>query len=164
MICSVEEKTATAQYEHLNGAYFRYNDTLYVATTDISKGDTIVPNVNCRTTDVASSLTSKYFDISAGANDYVTLLSATARIVGPHLAMMRLQMHLKQAMTTGVVINWTNWTGIPSTAYEVTYGVMENPENQYLGTAGVSGDRVTLGFGTNVSTDNDIYTRILFTF
>lgn len=75
MICSVEEKTATAQYEHLTGAYFRYNDTLYVATTDISKGDTIVPNVNCRTTDVATSLPTirNLGSVSIGSSDYFTL-------------------------------------------------------------------------------------------
>lgn len=70
MICSVEEKTATAQYEHLTGAYFRYNDTLYVATTYISKGDTIVPNVNCRTTDVATSLGLERVDISCTSDSF----------------------------------------------------------------------------------------------
>ena len=83
MICSVEEKTATAQYEHLTGAYFRYNDTLYVATTDIGKGDTIVPNVNCRTTDVASSIGYKQLDFSLNSNDYFTSELCYCYVVGP---------------------------------------------------------------------------------
>ena len=79
MICSVEEKSATAQYEHLTGAYFRYNDTLYVTTTDIRKGDTIVPNVNCRTTDVASEFDRDIHDFSPSlkSNDHFSL----ARVV-----------------------------------------------------------------------------------
>lgn len=56
MVCALEEPTATAKYEHKVDGYFRFNDTLYVATKLISIGDTIVPNVNCRTTDIVSEL------------------------------------------------------------------------------------------------------------
>lgn len=36
------------------GSYFRYNDVLYVATSDIAIHDVIVPNTNCEATNVAT--------------------------------------------------------------------------------------------------------------
>lgn len=56
MVCAIEEASATAKYAHAVGEFFRYNDTLYVTTVAIGVGDTIVPNVNCKTTDVVSQL------------------------------------------------------------------------------------------------------------
>ena len=56
MICAIEEGSATASYAHAVGEYFRYNDTLYITTVAISVGDTIVPDVNCSTTDIVSRL------------------------------------------------------------------------------------------------------------
>lgn len=56
MVCALEEPTATAKYYHKVGSYFRYNNTLYVTTVIIAVGETIVPNVNCRTTDVVNEL------------------------------------------------------------------------------------------------------------
>ena len=38
------------------GSYFRYNDVLYVATSDIAIHDVIVPNTNCEATNVATEL------------------------------------------------------------------------------------------------------------
>lgn len=77
MVCAINEPTATAQYEHLTGAYFRYNNTLYIATEDISKGDTIVPNVNCRTTDVTTVLQPQDLgSISIESSDWCTVKDA----------------------------------------------------------------------------------------
>ena len=56
MICAIEEGSATASYAHAVGEYFRYNDTLYITTVAINVGDTIVPDVNCSTTDIVSKL------------------------------------------------------------------------------------------------------------
>lgn len=57
MICAVDEGTAQiATVAVSEGDYFRYNDVLYVATDDIAIGDTIVPNTNCRATNVATEL------------------------------------------------------------------------------------------------------------
>ena len=57
MICAVDEGTAqVASVKVDEGEFFRYNDVLYVATDDIAVGDTIVPNTNCRATNVASEL------------------------------------------------------------------------------------------------------------
>lgn len=57
MICAVDEGTAqVASVAVSEGNYFRYNDVLYMATTDIAVGDTIVPNTNCRATNVATEL------------------------------------------------------------------------------------------------------------
>lgn len=38
------------------GTYFRYNDVLYRVTQAIAVGDTIVPNVNCNATNVATEI------------------------------------------------------------------------------------------------------------
>lgn len=57
MICAVDEGTAqVATVAVSEGDYFRYNDVLYIATDDIAIGDTIVPNTNCRATNVATEL------------------------------------------------------------------------------------------------------------
>ena len=56
MICAIEEGSATASYAHEIGSYFRYNDTLYITTVPINVGDTIVPDVNCSTTDIVTRL------------------------------------------------------------------------------------------------------------
>ena len=56
MICAIEEGSATASYAHEIGSYFRYNDTLYITTVPINVGDTIVPDVNCSTTDIVTQL------------------------------------------------------------------------------------------------------------
>lgn len=57
MICAVDEGTAQVATVAVNaGQYFRYNDVLYMATSNIAVGDTIVPNTNCRATNVASEL------------------------------------------------------------------------------------------------------------
>ena len=59
MICAVDEGTAqVATVAVQEGKYFRYNDVLYMATADIAIGDTIVPNTNCRATNVATELES----------------------------------------------------------------------------------------------------------
>lgn len=59
MICAVDEGTAqVASVAVTSGHYFRYNDVLYIATADIAVGDTIVPNTNCRATNVATELES----------------------------------------------------------------------------------------------------------
>lgn len=59
MICAVDEGTAqVATVAVSSGDYFRYNDVLYMATANIAVGDTIVPNTNCRATNVATELAS----------------------------------------------------------------------------------------------------------
>lgn len=52
MITAYEEETATASMSHNVGDYFRYNNVLYITTITIRVGDTIVPDVNCRSTNV----------------------------------------------------------------------------------------------------------------
>ena len=70
MICARDEGTAQIATRAVNkDEYFRYNDVLYIATADIAIGDTIVPNTNCKATNVATVLE----EISSGgevtAND-----------------------------------------------------------------------------------------------
>lgn len=55
-ICAIEEASATAAYVHLNGEFFWYNDTLYKATANIAIGQQIVPDTNCKTTNITTEL------------------------------------------------------------------------------------------------------------
>lgn len=57
MICAVDEGTAQVATVPVNeGDYFRYNDVLYIATANIAIDDTIIPNTNCKATNVATEL------------------------------------------------------------------------------------------------------------
>lgn len=55
-ICSIEESSATAAYPHLTGDFFWYNDTLYKVADNIAVGQQIVPDTNCRTTNITTEL------------------------------------------------------------------------------------------------------------
>lgn len=55
-ICSIEEASATAAYPHNTGEFFWYNDTLYKATANIAIGQQIVPDTNCKTTNITTEL------------------------------------------------------------------------------------------------------------
>ena len=55
-ICSIEEPSATAIYQHLKDTFFWYNDTLYKAIVNISIGQQIVPDTNCTTTNITTEL------------------------------------------------------------------------------------------------------------
>lgn len=58
MIEAKDEGTAQVATVPVNaGEYFRYNDVLYIATQNIAVDDTIVPNTNCRATNVGTELT-----------------------------------------------------------------------------------------------------------
>lgn len=52
MITAYEEASATASRRYEVGDYFRYNDVLYITTVVIAQGSTIVPDVNCESTNV----------------------------------------------------------------------------------------------------------------
>lgn len=57
MIEAKDEGTAQVATVAVNaGQYFRYNDVLYMATQNIAVGATIVPNTNCRATNVGTEL------------------------------------------------------------------------------------------------------------
>lgn len=56
MITAYNEPTATSTHAYTAGDYFIYNDVLYQATSSIAIGDTIVPDSNCTTTNVATEL------------------------------------------------------------------------------------------------------------
>lgn len=57
MIEAKDEGTAqVATVAVTSGEYFRYNDVLYIATQNIAVGDTIVPNTNCRATNIGTEL------------------------------------------------------------------------------------------------------------
>lgn len=57
MIEAKDEGTAQVATIAVNkGEYFRYNDVLYIATQNIAVGATIVPNTNCKATNVGTEL------------------------------------------------------------------------------------------------------------
>lgn len=57
MIVAKDEGTAqVAIVAVAKGEYFRYNDVLYIATKAIGVGNTIVPNTNCKATNVGTEL------------------------------------------------------------------------------------------------------------
>ena len=90
MICAVDEGTAqVAAVAVSEGNYFRYNDVLYIATSDIAVGDTIIPNTNCRATNVATELVSagqKVGDLSSlqttTKTDLVSAVNEVLSLVG----------------------------------------------------------------------------------
>lgn len=56
MITAYKQASATASRNYAIGDYFIYNDVLYKATQNIASGATIVPNTNCRATNVGTEL------------------------------------------------------------------------------------------------------------
>lgn len=56
MITAKEVPTAQSDQRILVDEWFRYNGVLYVCTVQIEIGDTIVPNVNCRATNIESEM------------------------------------------------------------------------------------------------------------
>lgn len=56
MFCPLEVTTAQSDIAVATGRLFRYNGVIYVATTDIAIGDTIVPNTNCTATNMEEEL------------------------------------------------------------------------------------------------------------
>lgn len=76
MITAVDEGTAqVATVAVSEGKYFRYNDVLYIATTNIAVGDTIVPNTNCRATNVGTELEAQAEDIAEVKSDLAEIES-----------------------------------------------------------------------------------------
>ena len=74
MIESKDEGTAQVAVVSVNeGEYFRYNDVLYIATQDIAVDDTIVPNTNCRATNVGTELETLAGDIDDAKADITAL-------------------------------------------------------------------------------------------
>ena len=54
---ATSESSATAQYVHEKGEYFRLNDTLYQAIVKINVGDAIVVGTNCEVAVIGNDLT-----------------------------------------------------------------------------------------------------------
>lgn len=70
MVTAVDEGTAQVASVAVNkDKYFRYNNVLYMATQNISVGDTIVPNSNCRATNVGTELESQAGEINEVKSD-----------------------------------------------------------------------------------------------
>lgn len=82
MIEAVDEGTAqVATIAVSTGNYFRYNDVLYIATDNIAIGDTIVPNTNCKATNVGTELTELKSDLSSKQNKTDNTLNTTSKTV-----------------------------------------------------------------------------------
>lgn len=77
MIEAKDEGTAQVATVAVNkGEYFRYNDVLYLATQNIGVGTTIIPNTNCRATNVGTELKEINSDLK-GATVLLTFASTT---------------------------------------------------------------------------------------
>lgn len=77
MIEAKDEGTAQVATVAVNkGEYFRYNDVLYMATQNIAVGTTIVPNTNCRATNVGTELKQINSDLK-GTSVLLTLAGTT---------------------------------------------------------------------------------------
>ena len=70
MFCPLEEASAEADVRVDNRRMFRYNGVLYRATDDIAIGDTIVPNTNCRATNMEYELDTFTPTVEAGDVTY----------------------------------------------------------------------------------------------
>lgn len=69
MITAREVPTAQSDQRLLVGEWFRYNGVLYVCTVQIEIGDTIVPNVNCRATNIESEMPSSPTPVGPSEGD-----------------------------------------------------------------------------------------------
>ena len=65
MITDKEVSQAQSDVEVAEDEWFRYNGVLYVATTAIHIGDTIVPNTNCRATNIEDEMPSGFTPTAA---------------------------------------------------------------------------------------------------
>ena len=59
MVCAYNEASAISTHNYDVGKYFIYNDIMYRCTEAIAVGDTIIPNTNCK----ASNITTEILDI-----------------------------------------------------------------------------------------------------
>lgn len=66
-----EGAAATSTRSYSIGDYFIYNDVLYIATAAIAIGDTIIPNTNCRATNVTTEVSTLNTAVS-GLGDILT--------------------------------------------------------------------------------------------
>ena len=80
MIVAKDEGTAqVATVAVAVGEYFRYNDVLYIATQSIAVGDTIVPNTNCKATNVGTELNQLNNDLNDVPKRFYIDVSVTAK-------------------------------------------------------------------------------------
>lgn len=56
MVVAYNEASATSTHAYVIDDPFIYNDVLYIATDAIAVGDTIVPNTNCRATNIMTEI------------------------------------------------------------------------------------------------------------
>jgi hypothetical protein len=78
MITDKEVTQAQSDVEVTEGEWFRYNGTLYVATQAIHIGDTIIPNTNCRATNIEDEMTGSGSTVTAADVTYDNTASQLA--------------------------------------------------------------------------------------
>lgn len=152
MITAYEEATATSSRAYNVGDPFRYNGVLYIATEAIGAGDTIVPNVNCRATNVTTEINQVYdvidntSELSGTVNDtYVDTLAGSFTKVG-NMVMVALDLGL-------------NGTEIPANTTICTLsgiGTVSSNEAPYLVGRGANVCNVSLKRNTGDSTLIDV--------
>lgn len=135
MVCAVEETSATAKYAHEVGGFFRYNDTLYITTVKIGVGDTIVPNVNCKTTDVVTQLPSLEYlgSVSVGSNDHFAYKDGSSYRYG-NVVMISFGLTITASVNKGVAYD----IQLEDVPFPLMYaGTRDDAINYYLSPRGV---------------------------
>lgn len=102
MICAYNESSATSTHAYAVDDYFIYNDVLYRAIQPIAIGDTIVPDTNCTTTNVASELKTKVIATVEG-DGIITYAEAFARLYNMASFNVNRQYELVRISTAGNV-------------------------------------------------------------
>lgn len=138
MIVAKDEGTAqVATVAVAEGEYFRYNDVLYIATQAIAVGDTIVPNTNCKATNVGTELNQLNNDLSGlEKHTPVTVLNPTVGTnITSHIVATRCNNLL-------AITGYFQVTGSITNGMLFNFGNLNIPVTQggfLIGTAGTSG-------------------------
>lgn len=159
MIEAKDEGTAqVATVAVAAGEYFRYNDVLYIATTNIAVGDTIVPNTNCRATNVGTELEGLAEDIAEVKSDLDDVEEDLFGVSDTAYDYMRLFYNKKTKLVHGwytrkvAASNGTNIFSISEhkpTTNIITYGIGHN------GNGNITYGKLTIASSTGAVTINN---------
>ena len=135
-----EGAAATSTRAYAVGDYFIYNDVLYKATDAIAIGDTIVPNTNCKATNVDTELTNLVSISHLTFNnqfDGINYMSRIARI--DNLVIVQAQFRISnQASSADDIIYSLPESGefTPSSQREITCMSKDNITQMIVNTDG----------------------------
>lgn len=140
MIEAKDEGTAQVATVAVNkGEYFRYNDVLYKATQNIGVGTTIVPNTNCRATNVGTELTKLGYDtivsVTGNSSDtYSTLIAKLQNLID----YSKVTIKSKVVMTSSGVKKVFNVSQLYQNTVQLSSAVIPGSTTNWLHTIQVS--------------------------